>query len=67
MEHIAYNGNCQVLNPVSREVEDTIAVGSDETKFVTGVTEAGMGVWVAKVQKKVMHMGDTKPLNMCRQ
>ena len=38
----------KVLNPVTKELEDTIAVGSDESKFVTGVTEAGLGVWVAQ-------------------
>ena len=38
----------KVLNPVTKELEDTIAVGGDESKFVTGVTEAGLGVWVAQ-------------------
>ena len=60
----------KVLNPTTKELEDTIAVGSDEAKFVTGITEAGMGVWVAQAGSAsvfLVHAGSRQVLGEVRQ
>jgi hypothetical protein len=46
----------QVLHPTRKEVEDTVAIGSDESKAVTGLTVAGLGVWVAQVGPEQMFL-----------
>ena len=38
----------KILNPVTKEVEDTVTVGSDETKVILAMAESGQGVWVAQ-------------------
>ena len=38
----------KILNPVTKEVEDMVTVGSDETKVILAMAESGQGVWVAQ-------------------
>lgn len=38
----------KILNPVSKEVEDTIAVGNNENRGILAIVEAGLGVWIAQ-------------------
>ena len=38
----------KILNPVSKETEDVITVGNDETKVIIAIVESGMGVWIAQ-------------------
>ena len=38
----------KILNPVTKEVENTIAVGNDESRGILAIVEAGLGVWIAQ-------------------
>ena len=38
----------KILSPVTKEVEDMVTVGSDETKVILAMAESGQGVWVAQ-------------------
>ena len=38
----------KILNPVTKETEDVITVGNDETKVIIAIVESGLGVWIAQ-------------------
>lgn len=38
----------KILNPASREIEDVITVGSEESKVILAIVESGLGVWIAQ-------------------
>ena len=38
----------KILNPNTREIEDTISVSNDEKRGILAIVEAGLGVWIAQ-------------------
>ena len=44
----ATSNTIKILNPVTREIEDVITVGSDETKAIVAIVESGLGVCIAQ-------------------
>ena len=44
----ATSNTIKILNSVSREIEDMITVGNDETKTIIAIVESGLGVWIAQ-------------------
>ena len=38
----------KILNPVTREIDDVITVGSDETKVILAIVESGLAVCIAQ-------------------
>ena len=44
----ATSNTIKILNPVTREIDDVITVGSDETKAIVAIVESGLGVCIAQ-------------------
>ena len=44
----ATSNTIKILNSASREIEDMITVGNDETKTIIAIVESGLGVWIAQ-------------------
>ena len=44
----ATSNTVKILNPVTKDIDDTIIVGNDETKVIIAIVEAGLGVWIAQ-------------------
>ena len=44
----ATSNTIKILNPVTREVDDVITVGSDETKVILAIVESGLAVCIAQ-------------------